>query len=331
MRKLIFFIFTIASLSLSRFLEGAQSIEIANRFHKEEEGPWLTGPLLTPSSSVLPVGHFNFEPYIFATKIGHVYDRHWHKRRIPTFVNVNLQLPLQVGFVKDWDFFINPTASWNHSQGSAQFVFNDLPLGLEYQLVRSHPNRWYPTIKVGLYETFPTGKYQHLDPKKHGTDLGGRGSYSTQALIALSKIFHLGRYHWFSSRLAFIYFYYVPVHVKGINAYGGVPETKGKVYPGNQFLALLGLEFSFNLNWAIALDVQYQHFNKTPFKGHKGEVSPGVKTKVGFPSSEQYCLAPALEYNWNANVGIIGGAWFTVAGRNVFDFLSWVIALNWYQ
>ena len=72
-------------------------------------------------------------------------------------------------------------------------------------------------------------------------------------------------------------------------------------------------------------DFQYQHSNKNRFSGKKGGSAPIA------PSSEQISMAPALEYNFNANVGIIGGAWFSVAGRNSTQFISWVLALNIYN
>jgi hypothetical protein len=33
----------------------------------QEEGPWFTGPLLTGSGHVIPVGHANYEPYLYWT------------------------------------------------------------------------------------------------------------------------------------------------------------------------------------------------------------------------------------------------------------------------
>ena len=147
-----------------------------------------------------------------------------------------------------------------------------------------------------------------------------------------------------------------PVHVKGINAYGGAKDTKGKIYPGNQFLQVLGLELSLTQRWALALDILNIYGNKTRFTGKKGTGATGSGSPnnpgdfnpiipvnpfqtlipvplvvVGGPSFNQFSLAPALEYNWNNNLGIIGGAWFTVAGRNTADFVQWVIAFNLYH
>jgi hypothetical protein len=48
------------------------------------------------------------------------------------------------------------------------------------------------------------------------------------------------------------------------------------------------------------------------------------------PSNEQWSVAPAIEYNWSKNVGLIVGSWFSFAGRNSVRFISGVAALNIY-
>ncbi len=49
------------------------------------------------------------------------------------------------------------------------------------------------------------------------------------------------------------------------------------------------------------------------------------------PTSAQFSIAPAIEYNWNANIGIIFGSWFTLAGKNSTQFTSGVFAFNYYN
>ena len=54
---------------------------------------------------------------------------------------------------------------------------------------------------------------------------------------------------------------------------------------------------------------------KTRFKG---------KTLVPntAPPAAQFSLAPAIEYNWSSDIGIIFGPWFTIAGRNAVQLVS---------
>lgn len=90
------------------------------------------------------------------------------------------------------------------------------------------------------------------------------------------------------------------------------------------------MEYSITLNWVAAIDLNYIHINKSTFRGKLGTIAPGVPAMVGFKASEQFSLAPALEYNWSEKIGVIAGVWFTVLGRNQFDFTSGVAAFNWY-
>ena len=92
----------------------------------------------------------------------------------------------------------------------------------------------------------------------------------------------------------------------------------------------LAFEYTLTQNWALALDVLYVHNNHTRFSGHKGSTY-GIPNSVGGPSSEQFSLAPALEYNWSSNCGVIAGVWFSVAGRNTADFINGVVAINIYR
>jgi len=41
-------------------------------------------------------------------------------------------------------------------------------------------------------------------------------------------------------------------------------------------------------------------------------------------------LAPALEYNFSGNVGLIGGVWFPLSGKNTSHYMTYVLALNTY-
>lgn len=296
------------------------------------------------------------------SKTSHIYDKEWKVQHIPTFVTVQSQSQFKWGFAKDFDIQTTPTFSWNHRHGQARWVFNDLPIGVDYQLLRNHPGKWYPMIKLSLSELFPTGKYQHLNPLKNGTDAGGAGSYQSQLGVTFGKLFHLRGKCWLNLRFNAAYTYLAPLHVKGLNVYGGAKDTDGTIYPGNQFSQILGLELTMARRWALALDIQNVYGNKSRFSGKPGTgtrgsaISPGTSgvittptpvspttpnlfsllapippATVGTPSFSQISLAPALEYNWNENLGIIGGAWFTVAGRNSADFFQWVIAFNLYH
>src|SRR5690606_33928892 len=101
------------------------------------------------------------------------------------------------------------------------------------------------------------------------------------------------------------------------NSYGGGFGTKGRVHPGGSFQADFGLEVALTQNWVLANDLVYTFQNATHFSGNPGTVSPGgAPASVRSPYSDNLSLAPAIEYNFNSNLGLLVGTQFSVYGRN---------------
>lgn len=297
---------------------------------EETTGPWFTGTLLTPSGNIVPVGYMYLEPYFAVSDSFATYDQNWQTHSTPAFVAVNPLVFFQIGLTEWMDFQTFPQAFYQHSQGREATHFGDLPTGLNFQLLKATPEGWWPSIKLSIREIFPTGKYQHLDPHKNGTDITGGGSYDTGLGLSFSRLFHLGGIYYLNTRLSLNYDTYSTVHVEGFNTYGGGFGTKGNVRPGPTYTGLMGLEFTLAKHWVFAIDLANFYGNKTTFRGYRGVTSRGAQAKVGFPSYYEFDLAPAIEYNFNESVGIIGGVWFSVAGRNTIQFASSVIAFSWY-
>jgi hypothetical protein len=304
---------------------------------EEVQGPWMTGPLLTPSGHIVPFGHQNFEPYIYWTDIRGRYDQHWHSHPIsPHFKNLLSQTALQFGILPGVELDLLPQFIYNNSGGQHMWRVADLPVGLAFQIFMDDPNKWYPALKLRVGALIPLGKYDRLNPNKLGTDAGGGGNWAPTLGITSVHTYHFGGTHFFSWRMNVSYTFTVPISVHGPSFYGGAPPikgitkgTRGTVYPGCILIIQKGFEYSLNLNWVLALDLMYQHSNRTRFSGH----SP-LGTKPIRPSAEQFSIAPAIEYNFNANIGIIAGPWFSIAGRNnnfTPQFISWILAINIYH
>ncbi len=172
-----------------------------------------------------------------------------------------------------------------------------------------------------------------MNPKKISADQGGYGSWVSSFEFVFGRTFHITGYQFFSCRLGGQYaFYNSPVHVKGYNAYGGGIGANGTVRPGINGSLDLGLEYSVSRNWAFALDVVGYWQAKSKFQGYGGsDFLLGTPTTVAKAAAIQYSLAPAIEYNWNANLGVVAGAWFTVAGKEISEFYSFIFAVNWYK
>lgn len=320
-------IFCLLVLSVAEAKEGAPA-QLTEA--EQKNPPWFTGPLLTPSGHIVPAGYINVEPYLYASVVHAHYNKNWDAKSIPNIYAITPQIFLQIGLTKKMDFTLIPQMVWQETQGKSAARLADMPIGLGYQLLLDTENGWWPAIKLFLHEVLPLGHYQRLDPAKLGTDSTGTGSFITEIGVVFSRLFWFGGSHYLNPRLALAYDIPARVHVAGFNTYGGGYGTHGYVYPGQALRATLGLEFSLTRQWVLACDFQYAEVAKTRFKGTKGILAPGIPASVGVPSFSEFSLAPAIEYNWNESLGIIGGCWFTVAGRNAADFATAVIALNYY-
>jgi len=322
MRTLLFFAcLIICSL---RADEG-QELSLADEPGGEIEAPWFTGPLISPSSTAVPLGHFNLETYFYATANTASYNDHWKADEMNTLWNISFLPQWQIGLTPWMDIQLNPVFFYSFTEGAASWGFSDLQAQFDFQLykTKNKVTEWNSSLKLAVIEIFPCGKYQNLNPKKLSTDIGGAGSWKSALGLVWGNLFYFGKEHFLSTRCSVQYGYSLPVHVKNLNAYGGGSGTKGTVYPGQTFQFDLAGEYSFTKNWVFAMDIFGTWSAKSRFSG-----TSAVKNTLN--SSFQLSLAPAIEYNWNSQLGIIFGPWFTVAGLNAYQFATGIFALNYY-
>lgn len=282
---------------------------------------WSTAPLLAPAGDILNVGEINYEPYLYFTRFKDSFDGDWHTTSSPLFTSLSTQPLFRFGILPLTELDLTPNISYNYSQGAASWTFGDILINFDIGLV----NLDTTTLKFRASANLPTGKYQKLNPNKYGTTTSGTGSWAPGLGLIFYHTAHFYGHHFLATTFFTTYQFGTPVRVKGYNAYGGDADTRGTVYGGNLFQTILSFEYSLSQNWVLSLDNEYDHTNSTRFSGLSGD-SPPVN-----PSSESFTMAPAIEYCWSENLGIIAGAWVTVAGRNIDKFVSWVIAINIYK
>lgn len=292
--------------------------------------PWLTGPLLAPYGEVFQNGNYLIDIYSsLFTRIGN-YEANWKAQSTPNYYIFTTQFVGYVGLASWLDFQISPILFYNATQGKSSFEFGDLPVGIDVQLIHYDYKPWLPGIKLGFIEFFPTGKYQNLNPEKLGTDSSGRGCYSTLFEIVFYKIFHLQDVHYLTTTLAFGYTVSTSVKVKGFNTYGGSKDTNSRAFPGNASFAIFSFEYTFNKNWVYAMDTLYNHQDATHFS-EDGSAAPLQANSLfsSNRSSEQLSFSPSIEYNFNHNLGLITGVWFSACGRNSQQFVAGLFELSW--
>lgn len=286
------------------------------------EGPWFTGPLLTPNGKVIPVGHYNVEPFIFLQEKYGTYDSTWNVKKSSHRRTLNYLLSLQVGITEWMDISLSPQMFQIRENGVESGGVGDTSFGPEIQLLKERG--WLPDIKFIASMLFPTGKYERLDPQKYNTDARGDGAYQGIIGVVFQKTRYFGSNHFFRSRFYIEGVFPTNVHVHGLNSYGGDLTTKGTVHTGNHLNILTGFEYSVTRNWVLASDIVFNYAQRNTFSGRT------VKG-VGNPESYQLSFTPSIEYNWSGNLGLIAGAWFTGIGKNSSAFYGGAIALNYYH
>jgi hypothetical protein len=321
-------------LALPLLLHARKAIE--EPLAEAEKGPWFTGPLLTASGHVIPLGHQNYEPYFLWNTIDSVYNNHWHSVDVsPKFRTFLQRTDWQFGIFPGVELDLETQFAYNNSHGQHAWHVFDTSFAFGFQILMDKPGQWYPAIKLHVGATIPVGKYDRLNPNKYGTDLAGGGNWSPNIGIVTGRHYHFGGRHYLSWRTSWDYTVPLPISVHGLSLYGGFPTTgpikgtRGTVTRGHSFTIRQGFEYSLTHSWVLACDLQYVHNNKTRFSGHS---PPGTAPKA--PSSEEFSIAPAIEYNFNVNIGVIAGSFFSIGGRNnnlSSAFFNWIFAINIYN
>ncbi|NGX34716.1 MAG: hypothetical protein K1060chlam1_01069 [Candidatus Anoxychlamydiales bacterium] len=302
--------------------QAEKDFEIAKKMFN----PWYGGPLITGSGATLPQGLVNVQPYFYYTVNYAAFDENRKSRSIKNINVTNPKLALAVGITDRIDIGI--LIDWIHQKQSLESShhFGDIKLAIDIGLVKETP--FIPGVKFTLAESFPTGNYQKFDPTKAVVESTGTGSYATTLALTTSKVVWWSLLHPMVFRFSFNYIIPTKVSVSGFNSYGGGFGTNGKVTPGNAFFLSFGYEFSVYQKLVLALDVAYEYANRSTFKGINGTIL-GFPAPVGTRSKDVLSLAPAIEYNFSQNLSLIGGAWFSIWGRNAPDFASGIITLTY--
>lgn len=280
--------------------------------------PWMTGPLLAPAGKTVPPGHFNFEPYAFYT----VYPENFRNFEATPVLTIGLANALDLQASVPYDI------SWNRGQ-SANGA-GDTSLGFGIQLLRQQDHSWKPDLRLTIQEIFPTGRYNHLNPAKFGTDQTGVGSYQTTIGFNFQRLKSLEGEHYLRTRLSLVAAFASDVKVNGLNTFGGGIDTQGKVRPGNSYSVDLAFEYSLTQNWVPVFEMLFVDSGPSKFGGSPGFTPGGTINAIGGGGGNQGYLAPAIEYNFNAQIGIIFGVWFSITGPHSSEFTSTTLAINYF-
>ncbi|MDB5456258.1 MAG: hypothetical protein JWP92_1843 [Caulobacter sp.] len=307
-------------------LVGPAAATEAKPYRQALDEAWWTGPLLASGASTLPKGHVLIEPYLFDAKPYGRIDAKGDRHGAPDEDNWGSQTYLLYGVTDTFTAGLIPRLGYRRAGGrsSSGVGLGDLTVQGQYRLTQYREGGRTPTISLMLQETLPTGRHDQLDARPN--DGFGGGAYATTLGINSQTYFWTPNGRILRARLNLAYTRSDHAKLRDVSVYGTPSGFSGRAKPGDGFNADLAFEYSLTRQWVAAIDLAYQRDASTHVFGTNGD---GTTFERRSPVSQALILAPAVEYNMSASVGVIVGARIIPAGRNVTASVTPAIAINY--
>jgi hypothetical protein len=278
---------------------------------------WWTGPMLANSAETLPQGHMLVEPYFYdvSSKGSDAFGSR-------AYVLYGLTDRLTVGLI--------PIVGYNrisNGPNSAGIGLGDQIVQAQYRLTRFHEGSWLPTLAVQLQETLPTGRYDRLGRASDG--MGG-GAWATTLGLNAQSYFWMPNGRLLRVRLNLTRTFNGDADVTGASVYGTTPGFRGTARPGDAFYIGTSFEYSLTRSWVLALDLFRSHDAATRVDGSTDPVDAlPVPVRLQAGSSDVHGYAPAVEYSFSPNLGVLLGMRVITGGHNATRSLTPAIAINY--
>ncbi|MDQ2767512.1 MAG: transporter [Gemmatimonadota bacterium] len=281
---------------------------------------WWTGPMLAASPNTLPHGHILIEPYFFD-----VHTAHSNFFGNLTYALYGLFDRLTVGSIINAGYAVPDAGSSSSGVG-----FGDLTLQATYRLTQFKKGGAMPTTAIVIQETLPTGKFDRLGARP--SDGIGSGAYTTSVAVYGQSYFWLPNRRILRARVNLTQSFSHSVNLDGVSVYGTSTGFRGTAKPGATFAALGAVEYSITRSWVLALDVQFNRAWNTRVSGFDSTdpSSNPEPPSILFNSETRhsFAFAPAIEYSWTPNIGILLGTRIIPANPRTTHSITPAIAVN---
>ncbi len=277
---------------------------------------WWTGPMLAPNATTLPRGHFLIEPYLYD-----VVGAHSNGFGSLTYVNYGLVDKLTVGLI--------PTAGFNqvsNGPSSSGVGMGDLTIQAQYRLTKFHEGSWAPTSSITVQEALPTGKYDRLGNRP--SDGLGSGAYTTTLALYTQTYFWLPNRRILRMRFNATQSFSRSVNVEDVSVFGTETGFRGQAKPGSSSYVDASWEYSVTRRWVLALDATYRHSWNTRTSGYNISDPKPDSIQLNSGSSDAFGFAPAIEYSWKPNLGVLLGTRVIPASHNTNATVTPAVAIN---
>lgn len=314
------------------FLLACASVSVlcVSQVSAQDSSANFTGPLLTSNAVTLPAGTWLVEPYLMYYQSNAYYDeqgnrhaqtpstRQW-QTSIPIYYGVTDRLQVQLGLGG-----AHAMSGGAHTDGIGA---TDTSLGVQYMLLAPGADKKDPAVSLAYSHRFPTGAYDRLDQNPLNAIGNGANVDTFSALLQQYVWLPNGRPMRFRATVS----YSLPpslVDVRGASAYGTPQDFRGNVRLGSSLGISTAVEYSINPQWVLAMDLAYNRDAASQLSGMIGQDDAATLFARRDASRDVYSFAPAVEYNFNDRIGIVGGVQFSFAGRNNGAFVTPMAAIN---
>ncbi|QNK02516.1 transporter [Dyella telluris] len=286
---------------------------------QSREDAWWTGPMMANSAETLPPGHILLEPYLYD-----VTSKGSDSFGSRTYMNYGVANNFTMGII--------PVFGYNRVSGgpnSSGVQVGDITVQAQYRLRQFHEGSWLPSVAIQLQQSFPSGKYDQLGNRP--ADGLGTGAYTTTIGINTQTYLWMPNGRILRVRFNVSASFSSRTEVEGVSVYGTDANFRGHARPGDNVFANASLEYSLTRRWVLALDLLYNHNSSTHVSGQEyanGDPFPPDAT-LGAKSNRYIGFAPAVEYNWSPNIGLLVGVRIIPSGNRTSSSITPAIALNY--
>lgn len=297
------------------------------------EDAWWTGPLLASASAALPAGHVLIESYVYNSTVDARFDNSGSRINVPSSEYVGLLTEVFYGVTDKLTVGVFGRLGYQHltfAPPSSTVSIGDTTLQAQYQLHEWRPDSQLPTLAFVLSETLPSARYDQLGERL--SDGMGSGTHTTTLALYSQRLFWMPSQRLLRARLNISYSLPDAVPTRDESVYGTGNGFRGLVKPGATLEIDMAQEYNISRHWVVAVDVDYLRTSSTLIHGSYArrfranpEPTP-LDSCIG--SSRLLSIAPAIEYNFNADIGIIAGALLPLSGRNASASITPMLAIN---
>lgn len=303
-----------------------QPLEAKPDGSRSDGRPYFTGSLYSSSASTLPKGRLIVAPLLYEVHgIGSFGSNGKFVRSNGSADDVRYLTQILYGASDKVTVGIIPRLGWNSSYGgkkSSNLELGDTSVRLKVRVGRFSTPSHRIDASLSVDETFPTGLYDNLKSSRR-SGLGSGAYAATFAALAQYTAWPVnGRA--FRVRLNASYTLPSQAHVENLSVYGTPNAFDGHVRPGDGEAIGLSFEYSLNRNVALCSEFLFNHQNVTVVKGIAG----GSYYSKNIPPSTRLDVAPAVEYSFSGNLGVIFGVRVPVAGRDSRASVSPTIGID---